>query len=122
MMEYRVEIIGEPKVVEESAFYMRQPLKKYYGYDRSLNDWIELAAMYPSQIDVRAADVPLMRRYYHVKDDNSGVLKISNYTYGNYNPEKDYQSVIVSTDESYNLYKNEFEYLWNKGSHDIGRI
>ena len=117
-IKFRI-IINEQSVVEETAFYMKQPLKKYYEYDRVLKDWVELANAYPEQIVVRAADVPLMRRYYHIRDGRTGISKISNYTYGNYNPERDYQSVIDSSNENYKLYSEEFEYLWNRESHEI---
>lgn len=117
-IKFRI-IINEQSVVEETAFYMKQPLKKYYGYDKSLSDWIELTNAYPEQIFVRAANVPLMRRYYHIRDSKTGIVKISCYTYGNSNLEKDFQSVIDSTDEYYDLYTEEFEYLWYRGSHEI---
>lgn len=112
-------IVNQQSVVEATACHMRQPLKKYYGYDKTLADWVELEKQYPEKISVHVADVPLMRRFYHIKGQGIGLAKVSYYTYGNYITDKDYQMIMDSTDQCYELYAEEFEYLWNNASHDV---
>lgn len=59
-----------------------------------------------------------MRRYYNITGADNGVMKVSYYTYGNPYPDKDCQDIIGASDQAYKLYSNEFEYLWNCGSHE----
>lgn len=58
-------------------------------------------------------------RYYNVYGEQKGKMKISYYTYGNPYPEKDCLSIFDSSNLSYKLYSEEFDYLWEKGSHDV---
>lgn len=111
-------IVNDAETVEQLSIHMRQPLKKYYGYSKSRHDWIEKAQSYPDIIHVRTADIPIMHRYYCVKNDRSGIAKVSFYTYGNYIPEKDFQYIFDSNCNEYKLYEEEFEYIWNKASHE----
>lgn len=112
-------IVNQQSVVEATACHMRHPLKKYAGYDKSLTYWVELEEKYPDLVSVRAADVPLMRRFYHIKGQGIGLAKVSYYTYGNYISDKDYQMIIDTTDQCCELYSEEFEYLWNNASRDV---
>ncbi|MDY2627309.1 MAG: hypothetical protein SOW08_03185 [Lachnospiraceae bacterium] len=59
-----------------------------------------------------------MRRYHNIIGEENGVMKVSYYTYGNPYPDKDCQNIIESSDKVYKLYSDEFEYLWNSGSHE----
>lgn len=63
-------------------------------------------------------EVPLMRRYYNINGVENGLMKVSYYIYGNPYPDQDCQIVIEALDNAYKLYSNEFEYLWNSGSHE----
>ena len=112
-------IVNDEKTVEQLSVHMRQPLKKYYGYNKSCQDWLEKAESYPDIIRVRVADVPLMHRYYCIKGPENGLAKVSFYTYANYIPEKDFQYKLGRSEEEYELFGNEFEYLWNNVSHEI---
>lgn len=112
-------IINEKETVEETAKHMRHNLRKYYGYDNNVSNWKEIQKKYARQISVRLAEVPLMRRYYNVRGEHKGRMKVSYYTYGNPYPERDHQNIMVSSDKSYKLYAEEFDYLWTKGSHKI---
>ena len=110
-------IINDAETVEQLSAHMRQPLKKYYGYSKSKEDWLEKARLYPECIQIRIADIPMMHRYYCIKDGKSGLAKVSFYTYGNYIPEKDFQYIFDSGRSEYQLYEEEFEYIWNEASH-----
>ena len=101
---------------------MRHNLRKYYGYDQNLANWADLSEKYPEIVSVRIADVPLMRRYYNIVGTENGVMKVSYYTYGNPYPDQDCQTIIEASDNTYKLYSNEFEYLWNSGSHEAKEV
>lgn len=116
-IEMRV-IVNKKDTVEETARHMRHNLRKYYGYDQNLANWADLSEKYPELVSVRIADVPLMRRYYNIVGTGKGVMKVSYYTYGNPYPDQDCQIIIEASDNVYKLYSNEFEYLWNSGSHE----
>lgn len=110
-------IVNDAETVEQLSVHMRQPLKKYYGYSKSREDWLEKARSYPECIQVRIADIPMMHRYYCIKSAKSGIAKVSFYTYGNYITEKDFQYIFDSGRNEYRLYEEEFEYIWNEASH-----
>lgn len=110
-------IVNERETVENLSVHMRQPLKKYYGYDKSLRDWMELSQNYADIICVKVAEVPLMHRFYCIKGKEYGIVKVSSYTYGNYNSDKACQYIFDSKDKEYKIYTDEFEYLWNKASY-----
>ena len=80
---------------------------------------MELSKKYSELVSVHLAEVPLMRRYYNVYGEQKGKMKISYYTYVNPYPEKDCLSIFDSSNLSYKLYSEEFDYLWEKGSHEV---
>lgn len=110
-------IVNDAETVEQLSVHMRQPLKKYYGYSKSREDWLEKARSFPECIQVRIADIPMMHRYYCIKDAKNGIAKVSFYTYGNFIPEKDFQYIFGSGQNEYRLYEEEFEHIWNEASH-----
>lgn len=111
-------IVNEKEAVEETAKHMRHNLRKYYGYDQNAVNWIELSKKYPELVSIHIAEVPLMRRYYNIIGVENGLMKVSYYTYGNPYPDQDCQIIIETLDNTYKLYSNEFDYLWNSGSHE----
>ena len=112
-------IVNKKDTVEETARHMRHDFRKYYGYDQNAANWVELSRKYPELLAVRIADVPLMRRYYNIVGAEDGVMRVSYYTYGNPYSDQDFQNVIDPSDKTYKLYSNEFDYLWNSGSHEV---
>lgn len=117
-IKFRV-IINEEKTVEETAKHMKHNLRKYYGYDKNVTNWVELSKKYPELVSIHIAEVPLMRRYYNIRGKEKGRMKVSYYTYGNPYPQKDYQNIIEAPNKTYELYAEEFDYLWSKGSHEV---
>ena len=111
-------IVNKAETVQSLSDHMKQPLKQYYGYSRSLNDWVEKTKKFPDNISVKVATVPLMHRYYCIRDEKLGVCKVSFYTYGNYMASKDYQHVFSNNSPEYKLYKDEFDYIWNSSSEE----
>lgn len=111
-------LVNSAEVVSTVCSHMAQPLKKYVGFDSSVQDWVELARTYPDVIHVRIADVPLLHRLYMIRGENGGFVNVKYYTYGNYTPDKDCRRAFDSSGMEYQLYTEEFDYLWNKASHD----
>lgn len=92
---------------------MTQPLKKYRSYDESLSDWYELACLYPESVELKVPKVPLLHRIYLIRGNTSGAVNIKYYTYGNYTPDKDVRLVFEEGSPEYELYCEEYKYLWN---------
>lgn len=93
--------------------HMKQPMKKYVGFDSNVEDWLELAKRNPDTVSVRVSDVPILHRLYITRNkDGSGAVNIKYYTYGNYTPDKDFRRSFVSPSSEYKLYTEEFDYLW----------
>ena len=112
-------LVNSSETVSEVCSHMRQPLKRYVGFDNSIQEWLELMSAYPDSVKVRVADVPLLHRLYIIRGEDKGYVNVKYYTYGNYTPDKDFRMVFGSSDMQYKLYTDEFDYIWNKASHDI---
>jgi hypothetical protein len=110
-------LVNAADTVSAVCYHMAQPLKKYVGFDNCVEDWVELAKLYPDVVQVRIADVPLLHRLYILRGENTGFVNIKYYTYGNYNPDKDVRMVFDHSGMEYKLYTEEFDYLWNEASH-----
>ena len=101
-------IIVNTSSIDKSAKHMRQPIKKYPGFDQCLMEWLEREKMYPDLIEVR-----LFHCTHIIKGENeNGWIRVRYYTYGNYDISKDQRSCFKNTDEAYRLYLDEFEYIW----------
>lgn len=109
-------LVNSPEAAEIVCSHMKQPLKKYAGFDKCVEDWTELATMFPDNIKVRIAELPLMHRLYIVRGSSpeEGQLNIKYYTYGNYTPDKDFRLCFEAPGPEYELYTKEFDYLWEK--------
>jgi hypothetical protein len=106
-------IINSAPAAESVCSHMRQPLKKYVGFDHSIAEWLELAATYPQTVQVRICHVPLMHRTYLVRrKDGTGAANIKYYTYGNFKPVNDFRRSFASQQPEYRIYTEEFDYLW----------
>ena len=99
---------------------MSQPLKKYVGFDNCVEEWRELARIYPDIIQVRIANVPLLHRLYILREETDGVVNVKYYTYGNCTPDKDFRRSFDHSGMEYELYTQEFDYIWNKASYEVG--
>ena len=113
-------LVNSAETVTSVCSHMSQPLKKYVGFDNCVEEWLELARIYPDTIHVRVADVPLLHRLYIRKEEKNGFVNVKYYTYGNYTPDKDFRRVFDNSGMEYKLYTREFDYIWNKASHEVG--
>ncbi|MBQ4070987.1 MAG: toll/interleukin-1 receptor domain-containing protein [Clostridia bacterium] len=105
-------IINSAEAAERVCKHMRQPMKKYVKFEQNISDWVEMAKLYPHCIQLRVLDVPLLHRLYIVRGKDGGQANVKYYSYGNYTPEKDFRLSFESPDPEYQLYADEFEYLW----------
>lgn len=92
---------------------MSQPLRRYPTYEECLGAWYELAVAYPELVELRVPKVPLLHRIYLIRGNGIGAVNVKYYTYGNYKPDKDYRQTFETGNSEYELYSNEFDYLWN---------
>lgn len=105
-------LANRAETVNEITKSMKQRLRRYRGFDECLSDWYELECMYPETVAVRIPSVPLFHRIYKVSGDATGALNVKFYSYGNDSPNKDFRMVFEYGTPEYQLYSDEFEYLW----------
>ncbi len=106
-------IIVNTESIDESAKHMRQPIKKYPGFNQCLMDWLEREKQYPDLIEVRVAEIPIFHCIHIIKGEkNIGWARVRYYTYGNYDTSRDKRLCFSSADDAYQLYLDEFEYIW----------
>ena len=114
-------LINEVSVAEEISPYMRDQiayqLDEYPGFPKNRDAWIKLATIFDS-LELRECPTPLMRSYYcfTMKNQTESESRISFYTYGNGDVSKNYKLYLTPESKYFELYKNEFEYLWNLSS------
>lgn len=104
-------IINSP-AIEESAQYMRQPMREYLKFEDCLKKWLEREKAYPDLIEVKIAEMPLMHCTCIIYGGDNSWLRVRYYTYGNYDVSKDQRICFNSDDAAYKLYHDEFEYVW----------
>lgn len=109
-------LINTPEVAEGVAQHMRMRRLKYIPFAEGVKFWKELIDDGFSSLSVRLVDIPLMRRYYsfHMIDKSQDSVNVKHYTYGNSNIEKNYQSILTPQSNYFQLYRREFDFLWNK--------
>lgn len=113
-------LVNTGDVAELVCSHMRQPLKKYVSLDDTAAEWDELSKKFPQNIEVRISDVPLMHRMYIIRGKDGGAVNVKYYTYGNYRPSDNYHVTFYGTDDAYQLYTKEFDYIWEKASRTLG--
>ena len=108
-------LVNSGKAANFMCSHMKQPLKKYVEIDDCVSDWLELAELYPDSVEVRVSEIPIMHRIYLVcNGDDSGIINVKYYTYGNYMPEKDFRLSFSAETPEFRIYREEFEYLWEQ--------
>ena len=94
---------------------MRHKRKKYIPFAEAIEDWNEFSSLYDN-VEMRVSDIPLLRIYYsfNMVNENDGAVRVKYYTYGNAQINKNFSHNFEPTDAYYDLYKAEFEVLWEK--------
>lgn len=62
-------IINTSLQVDTIASHMRQPGLMYTGFDKNASDWCHFMAEHIDNVEVRIAQIPLLRRTYIVKGE-----------------------------------------------------
>ena len=106
-------LANRDRTMDKITDSMTQPLKKYPTYEECLQGWYELAQKNPKYMIVKTPKVPLLHRLYIIRGKFGGAVNVKYYTYANYSPADDFRLCFQSGTREYNLYLNEFEYLWN---------
>ncbi len=103
------------QTMEQIRPFMAQPLKKYIGFDECVANWKELMEQFPDHIEFRVCPVPLMHRLYIIRrEDQEGAANVKYYSYGPYTSDKDCRCVFSHRSKEYQLYTEEFEFLWER--------
>lgn len=107
-------ITNSPETVEPMAKHMRHKMKEYMTFDKANRRWRDFDDKY-NNVEVRVSDIPLLRVYYSLNMENEldSVLRVKYYTYANAELSKNYSHNFEPGDSCYDLYKREFEFLWN---------
>ena len=109
-------IVNKALEVEPVASHMRLPGLKYTGFEENARNWNDFMTKYPNKVKVHIAQVPLLRRIYMINgESNKGWANITYYSYGN-DILKDQRMCFESTNTIYQLYLNEYNYIWNNAS------
>lgn len=110
-------LVNSAELTNAICAHMQQPLKKYIGLDNCVAEWLELQELYPETIQVRVCRIPMLHRIYLVRRKNgAGSVNIKYYTYGNYRPAKDCRACFDGDKPEFDLYHEEFEYLWKQSA------
>lgn len=101
--------------------HMSQPSRNYSRFYQNAQKWCEFASSHPkNDISIYFSTVPMLHRIYWIKTkSNAGRINVKYYTYGNFIPKNDHRISCDSTNEVYNKYEAEFNYLLENTSHKI---
>ena len=106
-------IINSEKAISEISSHMRQPLKKYIGFDKGIENWLELEQDYPDNVFIKVANIPILHRLYIIRcKNNFGKVNVKSYTYGQEICTYNFSYTFTSQNPEYQLYTSEFDYLW----------
>ena len=109
-------LLNKPETAEIIAQHMRHQHKMYTGFDQCVSLWEAFANEYPDHVEVRLVDIPLLRRYYslHMKNAEKDTVNVKFYTYANSKMDKNYQPIFYTDSAFFELYRDEFDYLWER--------
>lgn len=118
-----IKVLSNPEYVSNSILEnMKQTDKVYLKTDDILQVWNERSDRY-SNLTHRVCSVPILHRMIIVRyRSGDGVCKISDYIYGKISREKLTRRIYKTTHSQYQIFLDEFLYLWQFASHEnIGR-
>lgn len=112
-IEIRV-ILNTPEVATQMGKHMRHKLKKYLPFDEAITLWKNIEEMYDN-VKVVVTDIPMLRIQYtfRMKNPEKDVMRIKYYTHGVSQIDKNYIEEFGPTEYQFELYRNEFDYVWN---------
>ncbi len=111
-VEIRV-IVNTPEVAEFLERHTRHKLKQYMAYEDAIAHWRHIESLYEN-VHVKVTDIPMMRIQYTIrkKDSSKDAMRIKYYTHGVSQMDRNYIQEYNYDDYQYELYRSEFEYVW----------
>ena len=112
-------LVNNEMSVQSIIPHMRSANKAYVGFTQNIRQWAKFAGQYPDLIRVRVSQIPLLHAFYHAKTDEFSSVRLAYYSYDNATMQKYYAHIFGQDSAYYDLYVNEFEYLWERGEEII---
>ncbi len=108
-------LVNTEAAAEGIAMHMRSARREYISFADCLEKWRAFRDEYSELVEVRVCDIPLLRRYYsfYTEAPSEDTVNVKHYTYANTHRDKNNQIILKPQAEHFELFRNEFEYLWN---------
>ena len=110
-------IVNTPESIGPIASHMRTETATYLSFSQCIEKWGNLQSRYPN-LAVKVSSTPFIHNYHSInfmQPEERSYVYVMTYTYSNGDLSKNPVIALDSTSENYQLYRNEFEYLWNTG-------
>ena len=113
-------LINTVDAAESIAQHMRDDDAMYFSFSQVHTKWKKLQSRYPELLEVRACPIPLIHVYHCVlfRPEEDGYQyaeqHIKYYAYNNTRLDNAFEHRINSYSVYYPIYRDEFEFLWNK--------
>jgi len=115
-------LINTPEAAESIAKHMRDECALYFPFEQVKKLWSKYTSDYSDILEVRACPIPLLRVYHNIKFNEDQLrntydrMHIKYYIYQNMNLENSFEHELSSFSKYYEIYQQEFEFLWNSSS------
>ena len=109
-------LINDEKSVQNVITLMRSADKAYVGLTQNIKQWKEFQKQCHGFIQIKVSHIPLLHAFYHIKSEENSSVRLEYYSYDNAITDKNFAQVFEHESTYYNLYVNEFEYLWERAS------
>ena len=109
-------LINDEESVKNIIPHMRSANKAYVGIAQNIRQWRDFQSKHPDIIQVRISQIPVLHAFYHTWSPAAPLIYLSYYSYDNATMHKNYSQIFDQSSAYYDLYTNEFEYLWENGS------
>lgn len=113
-------LINSVDAAESIGKHMRDENALYVSFEQVQAHWAKLSRLFPDCLEVRRCDIPLIHVYHSVNfksdegDRTHAELHIKYYAYNNTRLDNAFEHEVSSYSKHYEIYKDEFEFLWNK--------
>ncbi len=115
-------LINTPEAAKSIAQYMHDGSADYFTFEHLNESWKKFAKEHHRFLEVRACPIPLLRVYHNIRfkykknSDAYDRIHIKYYAYQNMNLEKSFEHELSSFSKYYEIYQNEFEFLWKSST------
>ncbi len=107
-------LINTESAAESIGKHMRSDNFLYTSFKEAIQSWKKIATFFPGMIEIRVSDIPIIHCMccFDMCCHHDSQMMIQYYTYGNNNPNKNFDALFNGKNAYFHLYKEEFEYLW----------